>query len=72
MPRNHPTPAPDSLARRQAAEVKMIGYITIAHSTAQRLSKKWRHFAWASVVIIFLHLHFVLLACTLTYRFFKV
>ena len=36
VPRNHPTPAPDSPARQQAAEVKMVGYITISsrHSTA--------------------------------------
>ena len=31
----------------------MVGYITIAHGTAQRLSEKWRHFACTSVVIIF-------------------
>ena len=34
VPRYHPTPAPDSPARRQAAEVKMVGYITIAHGVA--------------------------------------
>ena len=44
MPRDHPTPAPDSPARRRAAEVKMVGYITTAHDRAQRLSEKWRHF----------------------------
>ena len=44
MPRDHPTPAPDSPARRRAAEVKMVGYITTAHDIAQRLSEKWRHF----------------------------
>ena len=44
MPRDHPTPAPDSPARRRAAEVKMVGYITVAHGGAQRLSEKWRHF----------------------------
>ena len=27
VPRDHPTPAPDSPARRRAAEVKMVGYI---------------------------------------------
>ena len=43
VPQNNPTPAPDSPARRQAAEVKMAGYITIAHDTAQRLSEKLRH-----------------------------
>ena len=43
MPRDHPTPAPDPPARRQAAEVKMVGYITTAHGTAQRLSETWRH-----------------------------
>ena len=53
VPRDHPTPAPDSPARRQAAEVKMVGYITIAHGTAQRLSEKWRHCACTSVVITF-------------------
>ena len=31
----------------------MVGYITIAHGTAQRLSEKWRHVACTSVVIIF-------------------
>ena len=45
MPRDHPTPAPDSPARRRAAEVKMVEYITTAHGIAQRLSEKWRHFA---------------------------
>ena len=44
VPRDHPTPAPDSPARRQAAEVKMVGYTTVAHGAAQRLSEKWRHF----------------------------
>ena len=44
VPRDHPTPAPDSPARRRAAEVKMVGYITVAHGGAQRLSEKWRHF----------------------------
>ena len=44
VPRDHPTPAPDSPARRRAAEVKMVGYITTAHDIAQRLSEKWRHF----------------------------
>ena len=34
MPQNHPTPAPDSPARRQAAEVKMVGYITMAENQA--------------------------------------
>ena len=43
VPRNHPTPAPDSPARQQAAEVKMAEYITISSGTAQRLSEKWRH-----------------------------
>ena len=38
---------------QQAAEVKMVGYITPAHGIAQRLSEKWRHFAFASAVIIF-------------------
>ena len=38
------TPAPDSPARRRAAEVKMVGYTTVAHGGAQRLSEKWRHF----------------------------
>ena len=47
MPRDHPTPAPDSPARRQAAEVKMVGYIRIAHGIAQRQSEKWRHCACA-------------------------
>ena len=50
VPRNHPTPAPDSPARRQTAEVKMVGYITISSGTAQRLSEKWHHFACTSVV----------------------
>ena len=31
VPRDHPKPAPDPPARRQAAEVKMVGYITISH-----------------------------------------
>ena len=53
MPRDHPTPAQDSPARRQAAEVKMARYITIAHGIAKRLSEKWRHFACTSVVINF-------------------
>ena len=44
VPRDHPTPAPDSPPRRRAAEVKMVGYITVAHGAAQRLSEKWRHF----------------------------
>ena len=53
VPRNHPTPAPDSPTRRQAAEVKMVGCITISprHSTAAQ--EKWRHFACTSAVIIF-------------------
>ena len=38
----------------------MVGYITIAHGTAQRLGEKWRRFACTSVVIIVVHLHFVL------------
>ena len=62
VPRNHPTPAPGSPARRQAAEVKMVECITIVHGIAQRLSEKWRHFACISFVTIFVHLHFVL-AC---------
>ena len=49
----HPTPAPDSPARQQAAEVKMVRYITISSGTAQRLSEKWRHFACTSAVITF-------------------
>ena len=53
VPRDHPTPAADSPARRQAAEVKMVGCITIAHGIAQRLSEKRRHFASASFVINF-------------------
>ena len=53
MPRDHPTPAPDSPARRQAAEVKMVGYITVAHGAAQRLSEKWRHFACAMLPSLF-------------------
>ena len=40
--------------------VQLTRYITIAHGTAQRLSEKWRHFACTSVLIIFVHLHFVL------------
>ena len=31
----------------------MVGYITVAHGAAQRLSEKWRHFACTSVVITF-------------------
>ena len=31
----------------------MVGYITIAHGIAQRLSEKWRHFACTSAVITF-------------------
>ena len=63
MPRDHPTPAPDSPARRrQAAEVKMVGYITAAHGIAQRQSEKWRHCACALLSSLFVHLHFVL-AC---------
>ena len=48
----HPTPAPDSPSRRQAAKVKMVGYITLnsRHSTAAQ--EKWRHFACTSVVNI--------------------
>ena len=39
----------------------MVGYITIAHGTAQRLSEKWRHVACTSAVITFCtSLHFVL------------
>ena len=53
VPRDHPTPAPDSPARRRAAEVKMVGYITVAHGAAQRLSEKWRHFACTSDIITF-------------------
>ena len=53
MPRDHPTPAPDSPARRRAAEVKMVEYITTAHGIAQRLSEKWRHFAGTSDIITF-------------------
>ena len=53
VPRDHPTPAPDSPARRQAVEVKMVGYITIAHGAAQRLSKKWRHCACALLSSLF-------------------
>ena len=45
VPRDHPTPAPDSSARRQTAEAKMVGYMAIAHGIAQRLSEKWRHCA---------------------------
>ena len=51
VPRNHPTLAPSSPARRQAAEVKVVECITIAHGIAQRLSEKWRHFACKSVVL---------------------
>ena len=53
MPRDHPTPAPDSPARRRAAEVKMVEYITTSSGTAQRLSEKWRHFACISDIITF-------------------
>ena len=53
MPQDHPTPAPDSPARRQAAEVKMVGYITVAHGAAQRLSEKWRHFVCALLSSLF-------------------
>ena len=53
MPRDHPTPAPDSPARRRAAEVKMAEYITTSSGTAQRLSEKWRHFACTSDIITF-------------------
>ena len=53
MPRDHPTPAPPPPARRQAAEVKMVGYITISSGTAQRLSEKWRNFACTSDIITF-------------------
>ena len=56
VPRDHPTPAPDSPARRQAAEVKMVGYITIAHGIAQRLSEKWRHFVCALLSSLFLYI----------------
>ena len=31
----------------------MVGYITVAHGIAQRLSEKWRHRACTSVVITF-------------------
>ena len=51
VPRNHPTPAPDSPARQQAAEVKMIGYITISSGIAPRLSENWRHVACTYVAI---------------------
>ena len=47
------TPAPDSPARRRAAEVKMVEYITPSSGTAQRLSEKWRHFACTSDIITF-------------------
>ena len=53
VPRDHPTPAPDSPARRRAAEVKMVGYITVAHGAAQRLSEKWRHFVCALLSSLF-------------------
>ena len=53
VPRDHPTPAPGSPARRRAAEVKMVEYITIAHGSAQRISEKWRHVACTSVLITF-------------------
>ena len=53
MPRNYPTPVPESLARQQAAEVKIVGYITISSGRAQRPSEKWRHFACKSVIITF-------------------
>ena len=53
MPLGHPTPAPDSPARQQAAKVKMVRYITISSGTALRLSEKWRHFACTSVIITF-------------------
>ena len=56
MPRDHPTPAPDSPARRRAAEVKMVGYITVAHGGAQRLSEKWRHFVVHCLYSLFLYI----------------
>ena len=31
----------------------MVGYITVAHGAAQRLSEKWRHFAFTSDIITF-------------------
>ena len=63
MPRNHPTPAPGSPARRQAAEVKMAKHITIACGIAKRLNE-----ATGSGVTLLVHLlsslfvplHFVL------------
>ena len=60
MPRDHPTPAPDSPARRRAAEVKMVGYITTSSGTAQRLSEKWRHFVVHCLYSLFVHLLVVL------------
>ena len=53
VPRDHPTPSPDSPTRQQAAEVKMVGYIVISSDTAQRLSDKWRRDACTSVVITY-------------------
>ena len=50
----HQLRTPWPTGSRQAAEVKMVGYITIAHhGTAQWLSEEWRHFACTSVVIFF-------------------